>query len=121
MCSRGDKFGTAGSVNERDDHIAVARTVKQNLSCRGEASSMAANYRKNHRIHNRCRPVHRIFSFPKNSDLALEFHGSSCLWSFLMFWRGQGLFEAAINLAQFPEDQNKENRDHEQQELDVHF
>jgi hypothetical protein len=31
------------------------------------------------------------------------------------------VFEAAINLAQFPEDQNKENRDHEQQELDVHF
>ena len=30
------------------------------------------------------------------------------------------LFEAAINLAQFPEDQNKENRDHEQQELDAH-
>jgi hypothetical protein len=38
-----------------------------------------------------------------------------------MFWRGQALFEAAINLAQFPEDQNKENRDHEQQELDDHF
>jgi hypothetical protein len=27
----------------------------------------------------------------------------------------QRLFEAAINLAQFPEDQNKENRDYEQQ------
>jgi len=27
----------------------------------------------------------------------------------------QKLFEATINLAQFPEDQNKENRDHEQQ------
>jgi hypothetical protein len=33
----------------------------------------------------------------------------------------KSLFEAAINLAQFPEDQHKENRDHEQQELDVHF
>jgi hypothetical protein len=31
------------------------------------------------------------------------------------------LFEEAINLAQFPEDQNKENRDHEQQVLDIHF
>jgi len=31
------------------------------------------------------------------------------------------LFEVAINLAQLPEDQNKENRDHEQQELDVHL
>ena len=31
------------------------------------------------------------------------------------------LFEAAINLAQFPKDRNKENRDHEQQELDIHF
>ena len=28
--------------------------------------------------------------------------------------------EAAINLAQFPEDQEKENRDYEQQELDRH-
>ena len=26
-----------------------------------------------------------------------------------------------MNLAQFPEDQNKKNRDHEQQELDIHF
>jgi hypothetical protein len=31
------------------------------------------------------------------------------------------LFEEAVNLAQFPEDQNKENRDHEQQELDIHL
>jgi hypothetical protein len=30
-------------------------------------------------------------------------------------------FEVDINLAQFPEDQNKENRNHEQQELDVHL
>jgi hypothetical protein len=30
-------------------------------------------------------------------------------------------FEAAINFAQFPEDENKKNRDHEQQELDIHF
>jgi len=35
-------------------------------------------------------------------------------------WGDKRLFEAAINLAQFPEDQNKENRDHEQQELDDH-
>ena len=31
------------------------------------------------------------------------------------------LFEQAMNLAQFPEDQKKENRDHEQQGLDVHL
>ena len=31
------------------------------------------------------------------------------------------LFEAAIDLAQFPEDQKKENRDYEQQVLDIHF
>ena len=36
-------------------------------------------------------------------------------------WGDKRLFEAAINLAQFPEDQNKENRNHEQQELDVHL
>ena len=30
------------------------------------------------------------------------------------------LFEVAKNLAQFPEDQDKENCDHEQQELDIH-
>ncbi len=35
--------------------------------------------------------------------------------------RSKRLFEAAINLAQFPEDQNKENRNYEQPELDVHF
>ena len=39
----------------------------------------------NYRIGNRYRPGHRVFSFPKNSDLALEFHVSSCLLSFLMF------------------------------------
>jgi hypothetical protein len=30
-------------------------------------------------------------------------------------------FEAAINLAQFPEDHNEDNRHHEQQEWDVHL
>jgi hypothetical protein len=32
----------------------------------------------------------------------------------------ESLFEEAVNLAQLPEDQNKENRDYEQQELNVH-
>jgi hypothetical protein len=31
------------------------------------------------------------------------------------------LFEQAVNLAQFPEDQNEENRDYKQQELNIHF
>ena len=31
------------------------------------------------------------------------------------------LFEQAVNLAQLPEDQNEENRDYEQQELNIHF
>jgi hypothetical protein len=35
--------------------------------------------------------------------------------------RNERLSEAAINLAQLPEDQQKENRDNEQQELNVHF
>ena len=36
------------------------------------------------------------------------------LLSFTMFFGGKKrLFEAGINLAQFPEDQNEENRDHE--------
>ena len=53
-------------------------------------------------------------------DLGLGFSG------FFMFvvlndvGGNKHLFEAAINLAQFPEDQNQQNRDHEQQELDVH-
>jgi hypothetical protein len=34
---------------------------------------------------------------------------------------GRGIFEAAIDLAQFPEDRNKENRNYEQQELDAHL
>ena len=37
------------------------------------------------------------------------------------FGENKSLLEAAINLAQFPEDQEKENRDYEQQELDIHF
>jgi hypothetical protein len=38
-----------------------------------------------------------------------------------VFGKNKSLLEAAINLAQFPEDQEKENRDYEQQELDTHF
>jgi len=38
-----------------------------------------------------------------------------------VFGENKSLLEAAINLAQFPEDQEKENRDYEQQELDIHF
>jgi hypothetical protein len=34
--------------------------------------------------------------------------------------RSEPLFEEAVNLAQFPENKDKKNRDHEQQELDVH-
>jgi hypothetical protein len=34
--------------------------------------------------------------------------------------RDERLFEATVNLAQFPEDQNKNNHDYEQQEWDVH-
>jgi hypothetical protein len=30
-------------------------------------------------------------------------------------------FEATVNLAQFPEDQNKNNHDYEQQKWDVHL
>lgn len=35
--------------------------------------------------------------------------------------RAGHLFEPTINLAQFPEDQNKNNHDYEQQEWDVHL
>jgi hypothetical protein len=38
-----------------------------------------------------------------------------------VFAGNKSLLEEAINLAQFPEDQEKENRDYEQQELDIHF
>ena len=34
---------------------------------------------------------------------------------------GETIAVLDINLAQFPEDQNKENRDHEQEELDAHW
>jgi hypothetical protein len=63
-----------------------------------------------------------FFLPPKPTILRLGFSG------FFMFvvlrdvlGGNERLFEAAINLAQFPEDQNKEDRDHEQQELDIHF
>jgi hypothetical protein len=56
----------------------------------------------------------------KSSHLRLGF---SAVFMFVLpnVLRVKRLFEAAINLAQLPEDQNKENRNHEQQELDVHF
>ena len=38
-----------------------------------------------------------------------------------VFGENKSLLEAAINLAQFPEDREKENRDYEQPELDIHF
>jgi hypothetical protein len=38
-----------------------------------------------------------------------------------LFGENKSPLEAAINFAQFPEDQEKENRDYEQQELDIHF
>lgn len=39
----------------------------------------------------------------------------------MFFHAKERLFEETINLAQYPEDQNKQNCDYEQQELDVHF
>jgi hypothetical protein len=54
--------------------------------------------------------------------ISLRFSG---LREFVAFrgvrWGTKRLSEAAINLAQFPEDQNKNNHDYEQQEWDVHF
>jgi hypothetical protein len=48
--------------------------------------------------------------------------GLSVFLSFLSFLMSHGnLFEAAVNLAQFPEDRDKENRNYEQQELNAHF
>jgi hypothetical protein len=70
--------------------------------------------------------VHTVIPNRTNSSLML--FGRPQTSGFLMFvvlhdvlGGNRRLFEAAINLAQLPEDQNKENRDHKQQELDVHF
>ena len=38
-----------------------------------------------------------------------------------VMWSDERLPEATINLAQFPEDQDKNNHDYEQQEWDVHL
>ena len=61
-----------------------------------------------------------------NLDLGLGFSGFiRSLWFVILQdvpgGNNKRFFEVAINLAQFPEDQNKENRDHEQQELDIHL
>src|ERR1700740_3302732 len=39
----------------------------------------------------------------------------------ILLFFGKCLFEPAINFAQFPENQNKQNCNYEQQELDVHL
>ena len=39
----------------------------------------------------------------------------------ILFFLGKHRFEPAINFAQFPENQNKQNCDYEQQELDDHL
>jgi hypothetical protein len=62
---------------------------------------------------------------PQTYDLGLGFSGFVRSLRFVVLQDVPGgnkrFFEVAINLAQFPEDQNKENRDHEQQELDIHL
>ena len=53
---------------------------------------------------------------------SLRFSGLHVFIAFHGVMRGnERLFEATINLAQFPEDQNKNNHDYEQQEWDVHL
>jgi hypothetical protein len=58
----------------------------------------------------------------ENRRLGLRFS-----WLFIFgvlrdaFGENKSLLEAAINLAQFPEDREKKNRHYEQQELDIHF
>jgi hypothetical protein len=58
----------------------------------------------------------------KTFDWALDFHGFF-MFAVLrdLFGENKGLLEAAINLAEFPEDREKDNRDYEQPELDIHF
>jgi hypothetical protein len=60
--------------------------------------------------------------FPKTSNPSIRFSRFFELVVFVAVQAGnQRLFEQAVNLAQFPEDQNEENRDYEQQELNIHF
>jgi hypothetical protein len=57
----------------------------------------------------------------KSSDLSIGFSRFFGLVVFVDVRAGnKRLFEQAVNLAQFPEDQNEENRDYEQQELNIH-
>jgi hypothetical protein len=68
--------------------------------------------------HNTCASV----LLPKTSDLSIEFSRFFELVVFVDVRTGnKRLFEQAVNLAQFPEDHNEENRDYEQQELNIHF
>ena len=58
---------------------------------------------------------------PELSSLGINFLGL-CVFIILRDVMGgdKHLFEESMNLAQFPEDQNKNNRDQEQQDWDVH-
>jgi hypothetical protein len=73
-----------------------------------------------------CEPVRRrLTARMRNGRESLRL-GLRFSWFFVrclndVFGENKSLLEAAINLAQFPEDQEKENRDYEQQELDIHF
>lgn len=92
---------------ERSLMVAIIVCSSAALTARGVLRSLNASWR------------HKFQSEPLIRFL--DFQRSSC-FSFLMSLGGsKRLFEAAINLAQFPKDQNKENRNHEQQELHVHF
>ena len=54
--------------------------------------------------------------------ISLRFSGLRAVVAFSGVMCGnERLFEATINLAQFPEDQNKDNHDYEQQERNVHL
>lgn len=68
--------------------------------------------------HNTCASV----LLPKTSDLSIGFSRFFELVVFVDVRAGNKRpFEQAVDLAQFPEDQNEENRDYEQQELNIHF
>ena len=67
--------------------------------------------------HNPCASV----LLPKTSDLSIGFSRFFELVVFVDVQAGNKCpLEQAVNLAQLPEDQNEENRDYEQQELNIH-
>jgi hypothetical protein len=110
-----------GKLHQR----GVPQRISSGQGIRGQQHGESREYSKNQSAF----PIHGCSSSlsPLHLENGMDFPASD-FSGFLIFVilrdvlaGRKSLFEVAINLAQFPEDQQQQNRDYEQQELDVHL